>query len=40
LNLNEIPLAVTTYTDWYLDFELTHAAERIGEVPPRPIAWD
>ena len=35
-----VPLAVTTYTDWYLDFELTHAAERIGEVPPRPIAWD
>ncbi len=35
-----VPLAVTTYTDWYLDFELTHAGDRIGEVSPRVIAWD
>ncbi len=35
-----VPLAVTTYTDWYLDFDLAHAADPIGDVPPRPIAWD
>ena len=35
-----VPLAVTTYTDWYLDFDLTHADERIGDVLPRAIAWD
>jgi hypothetical protein len=35
-----VPLAVTTYTDWYLDFELTNDGERIGQAPPRAIAWD
>ncbi len=35
-----VPLAVTTYTDWYLDFDLAHAGDRIGEVPPRRISWD
>jgi hypothetical protein len=34
-----VPLAVTTYTDWFLDFDLEHTADRIESgAEPKPIA--
>jgi hypothetical protein len=37
---HRVPLAVVTYADWYLDFDLEHAGDSVGEVPPKAIAWD
>jgi hypothetical protein len=37
---HRVPLAVVTYTDWYLDLDLQHAGDSVGEVPPKAIAWD
>ena len=37
-NSQRVPLAVTTYTDWYLDFDLSHATEQLPD-EAEPLRW-